>query len=134
MVSPCLPLHMAVIAVHAPLHMPAFCLDQRSDSRGAPRYSPCTLLAALALVCGAAHTELEHATIRQRCLLYVSCAAHPRRRLAPAHATIIWEGWDDDYVYAPLTGHVGDDLVLFWYWLQDHNVVVMPAREALTSF
>ena len=134
MVSPCLPLHMAVNAVHAPLHMPAFCLDQRSDSRGAPRYfrvpslprSPwCAVRHILSL---SMPQSGKGACFMSRVLRTLAGA------LAPAHATIIWEGWNDDYVYAPLTVHVGDDLVLFWYWLQDHNVVVMPAREALTSF
>ena len=50
--------------------------------------------------------------------------------LAPSHATIIREQWNlpvfPDQVYAPLTAHVGDSLVLSW--VNEHNVVVMPAR------
>ena len=35
-----------------------------------------------------------------------------------------------DQVYAPLTAHVGDSLALSW--VNEHNVVVMPARAPAT--
>lgn len=60
----------------------------------------------------------------------VTALRAPAGALALSHAAVVHEQWNlpvfPDQVYAPLTAHVGDSLVLSW--VNEHNVVVMPAR------
>lgn len=134
MVSPCLPAHMAVVAVHvavhAPLHLPAFCLDQLGDSRGAPRYLRIPSLprspwfAVRHILC---LSMPQSGKIKGAC--FTSCALRALAgALAPAYGTVIREPWTSVYAhkYAPRTVHVGDSLVLSW--IQEY-VVVLPPRE-----